>query len=67
MGKPKFTDAQREAYTTIGGTPFLDNDYTVFGEVEEGMDVIDAIQNVATGVGDRPNNDVVMIEVKVIE
>lgn len=67
MGKPKFTDAQREAYTTIGGTPFLDNDYTVFGEVEEGMDVIDAIQNVATGVGDRPNNDVVMIEVKVVE
>lgn len=67
MGKPKFTDAQREAYTTVGGTPFLDNDYTVFGEVEEGMDVIDAIQNVATGVGDRPNNDVVMIEVKVIE
>ena len=67
MGKPKFTDAQREAYTTVGGTPFLDNDYTVFGEVEEGMDVIDAIQNVATGVGDRPNNDVVMIEVNVIE
>ena len=67
MGKPKFTDAQREAYTTIGGTPFLDNDYTVFGEVEEGMYVIDAIQNVATGVGDRPSTDVVMIEVKVIE
>ena len=67
MGKPKFTDAQREAYTTVGGTPFLDNDYTVFGEVEEGMDVIDAIQNVATGAGDRPNNDVVMIEVNVIE
>lgn len=67
MGKPKFTDAQREAYTTIGGTPFLDNDYTVFGEVEEGMDVIDAIQNVATGVGDRPSTDVVMIEVNVIE
>ena len=67
MGKPKFTDAQREAYTTVGGTPFLDNDYTVFGEVEEGMDVIDAIQNVATGAGDRPSTDVVMIEVNVIE
>ena len=67
MGKPKFTDAQREAYTTVGGTPFLDNDYTVFGEVEEGMDVIDAIQNVATGSGDRPSTDVVMIEVNVIE
>ena len=67
MDKPKFTDAQREAYTTVGGTPFLDNDYTVFGEVEEGMDVIDAIQNVATGAGDRPSTDVVMIEVNVIE
>ena len=67
MGKPKFTDAQREAYTTVGGTPFLDNDYTVFGEVEEGMYVIDAIQNVATGAGDRPSADVVMIEVNVIE
>ena len=67
MGKPKFTDAQREAYTTVGGTPFLDNDYTVFGEVEDGMDVIDAIQNVATGAGDRPSTDVVMIEVNDIE
>ena len=66
-GKPKFTDAQREAYTTVGGTPFLDNDYTVFGEVEDGMDIIDTIQNLATGAGDRPIDDVVMIEVKVIE
>lgn len=66
LGKPKFTDAQREAYTTVGGTPFLDNDYTVFGEVEEGLEVIDAIQNVATASGDRPKEDVKMIEVTVL-
>ena len=40
-GKPTFTDEQREAYTTIGGTPFLDNQYTVFGEVTEGLDVVE--------------------------
>lgn len=66
LGKPKFTDAQREAYTSVGGTPFLDNDYTVFGEVEEGLEVIDAIQNVATAPGDRPKEDVKMIEVTVL-
>ena len=66
MGKPKFTDAQREAYTTVGGTPFLDNDYTVFGEVESGIEVVDAIQNVETGVADRPKTDVVMLEVTVL-
>lgn len=67
LGKPKFTDEQREAYTTVGGTPFLDNEYTVFGEVVEGIEIIDAIQNVATGTADRPKENVVMIEVKVIE
>ena len=66
MGKPKFTDAQREAYTTVGGTPFLDNDYTVFGEVESVIEVIDAIQNVATAPGDRPKEDVVIVEVRVL-
>lgn len=67
MGAPKFTNEQREAYTTVGGTPFLDNDYTVFGEVESGIEIIDAIQNVETGIADRPKVDVVMTEVKVIE
>lgn len=59
----KFTDEQRQAYTTIGGTPFLDNNYTVFGEVEEGLEVAEAIQNVATGMGDRPKEDVTIISV----
>ena len=59
-GAPKFTDEQVKAYTTVGGTPFLDNQYTVFGEVEEGLDVVEQIQNVATGRNDRPVDDVVM-------
>ena len=59
-GKPAFTDEQREAYTTVGGTPFLDNQYTVFGEVEEGLDVVEKIQNCQTMRGDRPVEDISM-------
>ena len=59
-GAPAFTPEQVEAYTTLGGTPFLDGGYTVFGEVEEGLDVVEAIQNVETSAGDRPKTDVVM-------
>ena len=44
----------------MGGTPFLDGQYTVFGEVEEGLDVVDAIQQVETGTADRPKQDVTM-------
>lgn len=55
-----FTPEQIEAYTTVGGTPFLDNQYTVFGEVVSGLDVVEKIQNVATGSADRPKEDVVM-------
>jgi peptidylprolyl isomerase len=55
-----FTPEQRIAYTTLGGTPFLDNDYTVFGEVIEGLDVIDNIAAVKTKPGDRPETDIKM-------
>ena len=65
-GKPAFTDEQREAYTTIGGTPFLDNGYTVFGEVEEGLDVVEKIQNCQTTSNDRPVDDITMT-VEVVE
>jgi len=61
-----FSPEQREAYMTIGGTPFLDRKYTVFGEVIEGLDVLDKIAAVKTGPGDRPVEDVKM-EVKVIQ
>jgi peptidylprolyl isomerase len=62
-----FTPEQIEAYTTVGGTPFLDNEYTVYGEVTEGMDVVDKIQQVETGVADRPKEDVIIKGVVVLQ
>ncbi len=56
----KFTDKQRKAYTSIGGTPFLDGNYTVFGEVIEGLDVVDKIAAVQKNAQDRPLEDVRM-------
>lgn len=58
--KPSFTEEQKEAYTTLGGTPFLDGQYTVFGEVEQGLDVVEKIQNAETLRGDRPKTDISM-------
>ena len=58
--KFSFSKEQREAYTTVGGTPHLDGGYTVFGEVIEGLDVIDKIAAVETGANDRPVKDVKM-------
>lgn len=60
MPKPTFTQEQVDAYTTVGGTPFLDDQYTVFGEVESGLEVVEKIQNCETMRGDRPKNDVSM-------
>ena len=51
---------QRQAYKTVGGTPHLDGDYTVFGEVIEGMDVVDKIAAVKTGYMDAPVDAVTM-------
>ncbi|MEI8201582.1 MAG: peptidylprolyl isomerase [Bacteroidota bacterium] len=61
-----YTKEQRNIYKTIGGTPSLDNGYTVFGEVYEGLDVIDKIAAVKKGSNDRPEVDVKMT-VKVIK
>ena len=58
--KIKYTPAQRDLYKDIGGRPDLDQDYTVFGEVVEGLDVIDKIAKVPTAPGDRPVTDVKM-------
>lgn len=62
----RFTPEQVKAYTTIGGTPHLDNQYTVFGEVEEGLDIVDKIQQVKTDRNDRPEEDVKIIKVEVL-
>ncbi len=66
QGKPTFTDEQVEAYTTVGGTPFLDNQYTVFGEVEEGLDVVERIQDCSTDRNDRPNEDIRIESVEIL-
>ena len=62
-----FTPEQIKAYTTVGGTPHLDGEYTVFGEVVEGMDIVDKIQQVKTGRSDRTEEDVKVFNVSVIE
>lgn len=61
------TEQQVRDYTTIGGTPHLDGQYTVFGEVLEGMDTIDKIQNAETDGHDRPIEDIKIVSAKVIE
>ncbi len=60
VGKAGLTEQQQKVYATVGGTPHLDGQYTVFGEVEEGLDVVEMIQNAATGRADRPIDDIEM-------
>jgi len=61
----RYTPEQRKAYLENGGTPHLDREYTVYGQVIEGLDIIDKIAAVETGQGDRPKQDVKM-KVRVI-
>lgn len=57
-GRVRLTPEMREVYKTVGGTPHLDGQYTVWGEVVDGLDVVDAIQRVPTDANDRPLEDV---------
>ena len=62
----KIPEAHREVYKTIGGTPHLDQNYTVFGEVISGLEVVDSIAAVKTNDMDRPIKDVRILSAKVI-
>ena len=62
--KLKLTGEQRAAYTTIGGSPHLDGEYTVFGEVIEGMEIVDSIAEQETDDNCRPLSDVVILKIE---
>lgn len=62
----KLDPTLREVYKTVGGVPFLDNQYTVYGEVVEGIEVVDTIQGVKTNREDRPKENIVIESVELI-
>lgn len=66
-GIAKLSEEQKQAYTTVGGAPHLDGAYTVFGEVIEGMDVVEKIEKVATDSADRPKEDIKIISMKIMQ
>ena len=65
QGQVKLTPEMIEVYKTTGGTPHLDGQYTVFGEVVEGMDVVDQIQQAKTDKNDRPLEDIRILKATV--
>ena len=66
-GKAKLTPELCETYKTLGGTPHLDGSYTVFGEVLEGLEIVEKIQYAATDDNDRPIHDIRIVSAKVVE
>ena len=67
LGKFKFSEQQVDAYINEGGTPFLDRQYTVFGEVVDGMKVVDKIEASGTDMNDRPRKDIRIITMEIIK
>lgn len=66
-GSVKLTPEMRQTYRTTGGTPHLDGQYTVFGEVVDGLEVVDAIDHTATDQNDRPTEDVRILKARLVE
>ena len=64
-GEP-YTEEQLEIYEKMGGTPHLDGQYTVFGEVIKGLELVEEISNTATNKADRPVEDVYIIDMKIL-
>ena len=62
-----FSDNQAKTYTTIGGAPHLDGQYTVFGEIIDGMATVEAIENSHTGRADRPTEDIKIISANIVK
>ena len=67
LGKFKFSEQQVDAYINEGGTPFLDRQYTVFGEVVDGMKVVDKIEASGTDMYDRPRKDIRILSMEIIK
>jgi len=63
----KFTVQQRADYKALGGTPHLDGEYTVFGEVIEGLDIVERISKAKTGSNNRPVEDIKIIKAEIIK
>ena len=66
-GEIVIPDSLRTIYETTGGTPFLDGQYTVFGRVTEGLEIVESIQGVATDSADRPLVDVRIIRAEAVQ
>ena len=62
----KIPEDQRIIYKNIGGVPRLDGTYTVFGEVTEGLEIVDKIAAVSTDVNDKPLTDIRILNIKII-
>jgi len=63
----KIPEVQRQVYKTIGGAPHLDQNYTVFGEVVKGMDLVDSIADATTDSADKPLKDILILKTRMIK